>query len=221
MAAFEGIPIRLSALISNSCAWGGPEVPPRCVGNPVLPIPLKELNATVMRSSLALFLLIICSLPLTAQDTLQDNTLEIYGRLTDGENKLPGCQVTVYKDNDQVGDFPTDKGGKFDVALALNAIYSIEFRKEGFAPKRILIDTHMPPARLDTEVMIAPIGMDISLLDKAKYEGANTDELDFPFAIVKWSKGDGAFVQDQEYTMGMQRTNGALLLMAARKDMKR
>jgi hypothetical protein len=174
-----------------------------------------------MRSSIALFLVIISSLPLTAQDTLHGTTLEIYGRLTDGENKLAGCQVTVYKDNDQVGDFPTDKGGKFDVALAMNATYSIEFRKDGFAPKRILIDTHMPPARVGAEVMIAPIGMDISLLEKVKYEGANTDELDFPFAIVKWSKSQGAFVQDQEYTMGMQRTNGALLLMAARTDMKR
>ena len=68
------------------------------------------------------------------------------------------------------------------------------------------------------EVMIAPIGMDISLLEKAKYTGANTDDLDFPFAIVRWNKAQGAFVQDQEYTLDMQRTNGAILLMAGRVE---
>jgi hypothetical protein len=174
-----------------------------------------------MRTSLAFALLLSATLPIAAQDKEEGTTLEIYGRLTDGENKLPGCQVTVFKENDTVGSFPTDKGGKFEVALALNATYSIEFQKEGFAPKRIVIDTHMPPARAGAEVMIAPIGMDISLLEKAKYTGANTDELDFPFAIVKWNKGQGAFTQDQEYTLGMQRTNGAILLMAARTEMKR
>ena len=97
-----------------------------------------------MRTSLAFALLLSATLPIAAQDKEEGTTLEIYGRLTDGENKLPGCQVTVFKENDTVGSFPTDKGGKFEVALALNATYSIEFQKEGFAPKRIVIDTHMP-----------------------------------------------------------------------------
>ncbi len=174
-----------------------------------------------MRSSLALALLLSASMPVLAQDEAATTNLEIYGRLTDGENKLPGCEVIVYKGNEEAGRFTTDKSGKFEVAMALNETYSMEFHKEGFATKRIAIDTHMPKAREGAEVMIAPIGMDISLLEKAKYTGANTDELDFPFAMVKWSKAQGAFAQDQEYTMGMQRTNGAILLMAARTEMKR
>lgn len=34
--------------------------------------------------------------------------------------------------------------------------------------------------------------------------------------MVKFNRTSMAFEQDVEYTMGMQRTNGALLLMAAR-----
>ena len=48
--------------------------------------------------------------------------------------------------------------------------------------------------------------------------GPDTEVLDFPVAIVKYDKSLDAFIQDQEYTMGMQRANGALLLMAARTE---
>lgn len=174
-----------------------------------------------MRYSLAFLFFFHAAFSLIAQEKGDGAPLEVYGRITDGENKLAGCQIIVYKQNEQVGEITTDKSGKFDVALAINETYSLELRKEGFAAKRIVIDTHMPPLKEDVELTIAPIGMDISLLEKSKYDGANTDDLDFPFAIVKWSKGQAAFVQDQEYTIGMQRTNGAILLMAARTEMKR
>ncbi|MBK9286811.1 MAG: hypothetical protein IPN38_03770 [Flavobacteriales bacterium] len=174
-----------------------------------------------MRYSLAFLLFVGATHSLSAQENGDAAPLEVYGRITDGENKLDKCQIIVYKENERVGELTTDKSGKFDVALAINETYSLELRKEGFAAKRIVIDTHMPPLKEDVELTIAPIGMDISLLEKSKYDGANTDDLDFPFAIVKWSKGQAAFVQDQEYTIGMQRTNGAILLMAARTEMKR
>jgi hypothetical protein len=150
-----------------------------------------------------------------------EQPLEVVGRITDGENKLAGCEIITYKGNERISSVTTDKSGKFQFALALGETYSVEFRHEKFATKRIVIDSHMPKFAPGTEVVINPIGMDISLLEKAKYDGANTDDLDFPFAIVKWSKREGAFAQDQEYTLGMQRTNGAILLMAARTEMKR
>lgn len=174
-----------------------------------------------MRNALAFLILVCSAASLFAQEKGDAAPLEVYGRITDGEDKLAGCQIIVFKENEQISALTTDKSGKFDVALAINETYSLELRKEGFAAKRIVIDTHMPPLKEDLELTIAPIGMDISLLEKSKYDGANTDDLDFPFAIVKWSKGQGAFVQDQEYTIGMQRTNGAILLMAARTEMKR
>ena len=83
-------------------------------------------------------------------------------------------------------------------------------------PKRIVIDTR---ADVEPEHLIyVPLVMDISMLAEEKYQGVDTDVLDFPFAIVRYNKSIDAFVQDQEYTMGMQRANGALLLMAARAE---
>jgi hypothetical protein len=78
----------------------------------------------------------------------------------------------------------------------------IEFHKEGFVAKRMVFDTHLPKAKADAEFVIEPITMEVGMLERARYEGANTDDLDFPFAIVKWDRTLGTFAQDQEYTMG-------------------
>ncbi|MBK6627054.1 MAG: carboxypeptidase regulatory-like domain-containing protein [Flavobacteriales bacterium] len=152
----------------------------------------------------------------TAQSGQDEVVLPITGRITDGENKLEGCEVITYRDNERVGAITTDKSGKFALGLALNRSFSIEFRKAGFVPKRVQIDTHFPKAPDD--LFFEPLVMDIGMLAEAKYNGVSTDELDFPFARIRYDERAGVFAQDPEWTMGMQRTNGALLLMAGRVE---
>lgn len=144
--------------------------------------------------------------------------LPVSGRVTDGENKMAGCRIELYKGNERISSYTTDKSGKFEMPLDLGEVWGIEFVKEGFVAKRMVFDTHMPKMPKDAEIVIAPIVMEVSLLERTRYGGANTDDLDFPFAMVKWNKSQQTFAQDQEYNMGMQRTNGALLLMAARSE---
>ncbi|MCB9182373.1 MAG: hypothetical protein H6591_00530 [Flavobacteriales bacterium] len=140
--------------------------------------------------------------------------LEVSGRISDGDKKLPGCEVVVYDGNDIVGTQLTDKGGRFSLGLGMGKEFAIVFQKEGFLPKRVLVDTR---AKIPAEIMeLAPLDMEMSMLPASKYDGANTDMLDFPFALVKWSRQQGAFVQDQQYTADMMRTNGAALLQAGR-----
>lgn len=140
------------------------------------------------------------------------------GRVTDGENKLIGTEVLVFKGNEQVEAVKTDKGGRFKVKLEMGQDYGMEFRQKGFVAKRIAIDTRMPNPKPGQEFELVPLDITISLLEKARYDGAPTDDLDFPFALIKFNKRTLTFEQDAEYTMGMQRTNGALLLMAARSE---
>ncbi|MCB0771085.1 MAG: hypothetical protein KDC00_11855 [Flavobacteriales bacterium] len=141
-------------------------------------------------------------------------TLPILGRVSDADGKLEGCIIHVFKGNEPIGEQMTGKNGRFDMHLGLGEEYAIEFRKEGFLPKRVLVDTR---ADLPKDVaQIEPIMMEMSMLPAEKYDGADTDELDFPFAIIRYHKGAKAFVQDQEYTADMMRTNGALLLMSGR-----
>ncbi len=156
---------------------------------------------------------------LLAQDYAQEiGPLPVYGQLSDGQNKLVGSEVVVFLGNDIVSSVKTDKAGRFKAALELNKSFSIEFRHEGFVPKRIAIDTHLPKPWPDQEFELIPVDMNVSMLERDRYDGANTDDLDFPFALIKFNKKTMTFEQDLEYTMGMQRVNGALLLMAARSE---
>lgn len=147
----------------------------------------------------------------SAQEPL---ALPINGRVSNGEAKLEGCEVITYKGNEVVGRQVTERNGRFGMMLGLGEEFAIEFRKEGFLPKRVVVDTR---AELPKDLMeIAPIEMAMSMLPASKYEGADTDELDFPFAIVRYDRGAKAFIQDHQYTADMMRTNGALLLMSGR-----
>lgn len=148
----------------------------------------------------------------------QASVVPITGRITDGDKKLEGCEVIVFEGNERVASQTTDRSGKFAVGLDLEKEYALEFRREGFVPKRIVVDTR---AQLDEGLVFSPLVMDVSMLMASKYEGADTDVLDFPFAIVRYDKKANAFTQDPTYTAGMMRANGALLLMAGRAGKER
>ncbi len=164
--------------------------------------------------TLALSACIATAPSLLAQAANDERILEIEGRITDGEKKLAGCEVVVYEGNEVVGRQVTDKNGRFGLGLGLNKEFALVFQKEGFLPKRVLVDTR---AKVPAEMIgIPPLEMAMSMLPASKYEGGDTDVLDFPFAIVRWNKQAMAFVQDQQYTAGMMRANGAALLQAGR-----
>jgi len=147
-----------------------------------------------------------------AHETADESVLPADGRITDGDKKLEACEVTVYRGNEEVARHVTDKSGWFRLGLERES--TLVFQKEGFLPKRVLVDTR---AKIPAEVIdIAPLEMTLSLLAASKYEGADTYVLDFPFAMVRWDKRAMAFVQDQQYTADMMRANGAALLQAGR-----
>jgi hypothetical protein len=149
-----------------------------------------------------------------AQKESEPLTLGISGQITDGQKKLQGCSVIVYEGNEVVGQQVTDKNGKFGFALGLDKEFAVVFSKDGFQAKSILVDTR---AKLPADLLaIAPIAMDLSLLPASKYDGVDTDVLDFPYSIIRFDKRIMAFTQDQQYTSGMMRTNGALLLQSGR-----
>lgn len=170
----------------------------------------------VMRLSLATVLIGLSATFFVHRTAAQDLllTLPVSGRVLDADKKMEGCKVTIYKGNEVLGEQTTDRSGRFGMELGLQDEFAIVFSKEGYLPKRVLVDTrgNLPKDLVD----IAPIDMAMTMLPASKYEGADTDELDFPFAIIRYDRGAKAFVQDHEYTADMMRTNGALLLMSGR-----
>ncbi|MBL7963522.1 MAG: carboxypeptidase regulatory-like domain-containing protein [Flavobacteriales bacterium] len=140
--------------------------------------------------------------------------LSVSGRVLNGDDRLAGCEVVVFKGNQVMSTSTSDKNGRFSTALDLDTLCAIEFRATGFLSKRILVDTRAKvPAIVLAET---PLVMNVRMQDAGKYEGVDTDVLDYPYALVKFDKKQNAFVEDPAYTSGMQRATGALLLSAAR-----
>jgi hypothetical protein len=146
------------------------------------------------------------------------NVLPVNGRVTDGENKLQGCTITLYRGNEVVEQVATDKAGRYKLQVALGDMHTIEYAVADHMTKRVVMDTRadLPEERL----LFAPMVMDVSLLHNDRYTGADTDLLDMPYAIVQWDDKIKAFVQDQNYVANMMRANGALLLMAGHSGKK-
>lgn len=144
------------------------------------------------------------------------HTLPVSGKVTNGDDRLAGCRVIVYKGNDMVAEQVTGKSGKFALGVPLGDQYALEFKAEGFIAKRIIVDTRADvPAE---ELVFVPLDMVVGMLAASKYTGADTDALDMPFAIVRFNPRTKAFEDDLQYTRDMMRTNGALLLMAGRAN---
>lgn len=130
--------------------------------------------------------------------------------------KLDSCTVIVYLNNESVHSAVTGRSGKYELLLKQDQEYGIVFQREGFVPKRIMIDTH---AKIAPEKFASlSLAMVINLIKADKFDGANTDALDFPFAIMKYDAKLNGFGEDQAYTAGVMRTNGALLLAAGRSS---
>jgi hypothetical protein len=148
------------------------------------------------------------------QDASAQSALPVHGKVTDGEQKLAGCTISLYQGNDLVQQVTTDKSGKYRMPVPIGHLHTMEFAAPGRMSKRVVLDTRTD--LIQQEAIFAPMVMDLSLMDEARYAGADTDELDMPYAIVQWSPREKAFVLDERYLTGMMRTNGALLLVAGR-----
>ncbi len=179
------------------------------------------MNTAIIPYLLGLLLIGGVILPGSAQESAGSrsepsftNHLPLTGRVTDGERKLEKCTITVYRGNELVEQVSTDRAGKFRVGVELGDLHTVEFTAEGYMHKRVVVDTRADLP--DEPLQFAPIMLDVSLIDRDRYEGADTDILDMPFAMVQFDEKSRSFVQDHDYSANMMRTHGALLLMAGR-----
>jgi len=135
--------------------------------------------------------------------------LPVGGRVLDGRTKVEGATIRLYKENDLLETYQTEKNGKFKMELDLGAYYTLEVEKDGFITKRIGINTisSVDYKRMD----YLPYGVDIFITSEVAYTGVNIDVLDFPFAIVSYDHQDRMFVHDENYTKDMMLDNEHLL----------
>ncbi len=126
-------------------------------------------------------------------------------KVTTERGKAGDVDVTLYKDNAVVTSFKAKKG-IFSLSLDLDNAYSFIVEQEGYRPKTIYVDTHVPA----TQVQYGAFPCFVNLEAADKFTHSDPFYLDFPGAIIRWDDQAQAFVPSTGYVTDIQSKMGML-----------
>ena len=108
--------------------------------------------------------------------------------------------MRLYDDNSLISSYKTDKKGKFNVGTPSAKHYTLEFVKNGFVTKRVIINTkkvYLAKGRVEdfdfnVHLIKQEIDVDYSILD-------------FPIALIEYKKSIKGFDYNRKYTRQMHK----------------
>jgi hypothetical protein len=118
-----------------------------------------------------------------------DPSFEITGILTANKKKISDFQVILSYNGKAEDTVAAKSGKKVFITLKRNEIYSLIFRKEGFAEKMIIINTALPKS-VDTE---EPFNLNVEIELDPSLSKQKTEMSDFPIGYVKYEKKEDDF----------------------------
>lgn len=130
----------------------------------------------------------------------------VEGVVTEEGKKCKDATVKLFKGNQEVHQVMSENG-KFNFVLDFNHYYTIVVSKKGMVSKIISVDTRVKSTRIRVPVYEC----DIDLISESLFLGMNTSILDFPMAIVSYSRSKGEFAHNEDYTSHMREAYQALL----------
>lgn len=141
----------------------------------------------------------------SAQKTLVDSReqaegwyLPVHGFVFVEGKKTEKFELTLYKDNVELGKVATKKG-RFELELDIDQMFTLYITSPGCQPKMIYVDTRLPQDLVkypDYECYVN--------LQPAQAQLADPFYTDFPSAIVKWSDEMGGFYHSEHYLSHIQ-----------------
>jgi hypothetical protein len=151
---------------------------------------------------LCLALMVVASVSTTAQngevltrDQADGWYLPVHGEVTIDGLKAEGVTVKVFKENADLGTFTSNKAGKFDVELDLDAVYTLLICKPGYENKMIFVDAHLPEGL----VTYPAYECFVNLVPEGSTTAADPLYLDFPSAIVRYDADLGGYYHSEAY----------------------
>ena len=134
-----------------------------------------------------------------ARDQAEGWYLPIHGRvLIDGE-KASDYKVVLYKDNVEIKRVDSDKKGRYDLELDIDATYTVRILKEGYQEKMVLVETHIPQDLVkypDYECTVS--------LQKTASKNVDPFYNDFPSAVIRYNEELGGFYHSEHYLTHIQ-----------------
>lgn len=163
------------------------------------------LNCSRTIGILAALLTALSGTTLQAQKTLVDSReqaegwyLPVHGYVFVEGKKTDKFELTLYKDNVELGKVPAKKG-RFELELDIDQMFTLYITSPGCQPKMIYVDTRLPQDLVkypDYECYVN--------LQPAQAQLADPFYTDFPSAIVKWSDEMGGFYHSEHYLSHIQ-----------------
>lgn len=156
--------------------------------------------------------MVLCLIATTAafgqsQPKEEDETTYIfYGRVFLENSKGDGVTVHLYDNNQLISTYKTSQNAKFSVGAPLAKHYTLEFVKEGFVTKRVIINTkaiNSPKVRaedFDFNVYLIKEEIDIDY-----------SILDFPMALIEYKKSIKGFDYNKKYTRQMHKIQNVVV----------
>jgi len=143
-------------------------------------------------SLFVLSLLMLSVKPALAQDI---NKHEFIGYTFIDGKKAKDVVVKVFDDNNCFSEYETRSNGKFIFTANCEKHYTLQFEKEGYVTKRMVIKTDNTS---DLEYVTKTYKFDVSLLKKE--QGVDYGQYDFPIAIIELDKRNMEFTFNKKYT---------------------
>jgi hypothetical protein len=138
--------------------------------------------------------------------------LEVTGKFDESMKSLEGKYTAkILRDNKVVEEKTLKVKQGFKFILKRDVLYTLKIEKEGYIPRLLSISTKIPEkAELDD---LFKFHFETNLIDEAFYTHFDDDDIDFPIALVAYSKRCDCFEYDKKYTQElMARLVGTLMM---------
>jgi len=137
----------------------------------------------------------------TSTSYYAQSNFDLKGTVKSSGHYIKGAKVEVYHYNDLIEVTATNDKGKYFVELEMNTLYTVKVYHEHMIPKCVQINTKASKNKVGDEVFFNMNLMenDFSQLNEEEYD------LDFPFAILKYSQKSGNFEYDINHTKLMKQ----------------
>mgnify|MGYP000896961882 CR=1 FL=1 len=165
-------------------------------------------NAKCMKALLpsALFCLLLQHGTLQAQGKLVDRRdqaqgwyVPVHGQVLADGKKTDGYTLFLYKDNVELGRLESDKRGRFELELDIDATYALRITKAGFQEKLLTIDTTLPK-----DLVSYPDYECTASLQRTASPNVDPFYTDFPSAIIRYNSELGGFYHSETYLTHIQ-----------------
>jgi hypothetical protein len=129
------------------------------------------------------------------------NSHEFLGTVFIEDEKAKDVTVKVFEGNKCFSDYQTRSNGKFIFTGENEKHYTLQFEKEGFVTKRVIIKTFYTQGLTDvTKTYKFDISLERKMLD------LDESLYDFPITIIEFDYVNNEFIFNEKYTKSRLKT---------------